>query len=210
MRPRVLVSVPNTGWIHKHCVFALLKMTKDERVDLTVMLSTHVPYVNNLNKIVLDFLRDGYDWWITFDDDNPPQNNPIDLIFLQKDIIGCPTPVWHCDATKPKDLPYYFNALDAVSGGYKPHLVCEGLQRVDAVGSGCMVIARRVLEKVKAPFMRIWDADGTVDTGHDYNFCERAKRLGFEVFAHYDYPCMHFNEVELTEAITAFRGALNG
>ncbi|KKM60632.1 hypothetical protein LCGC14_1539850, partial [marine sediment metagenome] len=55
---------------------------------------------------------------------------------------------------------------------------------------------------------RIWNSDGTVDVGSDYNFCRKAKELGFRVWTHYDYPCRHFNEMDLIEAVQAF-GSMN-
>jgi hypothetical protein len=205
-RFKVLISIPTgDGWVHKHCLFALLKMQADYRVDKKIILPTHSPYVNNLHKIIVDFLNGDYDFWISFDDDNPPINNPIDLIFLNKDIIGCPTPVWA--NMKKGDYPIYWNALDAVEGGYTPHKEFNGLQKVDAIGSGCMVIARRVLQKMRycQPFMREWNTDGTVEIGGDYNFCRKATKLGFEIYAHFDYPCLHFHEIEITEIAKAFQ-----
>lgn len=201
--PRVLVSVPNTGWIHKHCAFALLKIIQDSRVRANIILPTHSPDTNNRHQIVNDFINGEYSYLVSFDADNPPRNNPIDLVFLDKDVIGCPTPVWH---NTGDGTPFYWNAMDAVEGGYKPHRECEGLQQVDAIGAGCMVIARRVMLKVQAPFMRKWNDDGTVAGGGDFAFCERARNSGFSIWAHYGYPCYHFNEVELGEVITALRG----
>jgi hypothetical protein len=209
-KPKVLLSIPNgTGWLHKHCHYASIKLLTDSRVETTHICPTHSPYVHNLHKIQEDFLKDGYDFWVHFDDDNPPQRNIFDLIFLDKDIIGCPTPVWYNKV--PGDRPYYFNALvhDKEVNGYRPAdsypgFRLEGLQRVHAVGSGCMVIARRVLADIEAPFMRKWDHKGLVEQGGDYSFCERAIERGFEVYAHFDYRCLHFNEVELNEIIEAF------
>jgi len=85
---KILISIPNTGYIHKHCVFALLKLQKDTRFNLTFILPTHNPYENNLHHIVKDFLTGDYDYWLSFDSDNPPINNPLDLVGLDKDIIS--------------------------------------------------------------------------------------------------------------------------
>lgn len=203
-KPNILISVPNMSWVHKHVVFSLLVFQRDTRVNSKIILPTHVPYVNNLHHIIKDFLDGDYDYWINIDDDNPPRNNIIDLVFLDKDLIGCPTPVWHY--SKPGDYPIYWNALDEVDGGFKPHKLCEGLQKVDAVGSGCFVVARRVIEALQynLPFMRQWNEDGTVEVGGDFSFCQKIRKKGFEVWAHFNYPCYHFNEVELGEINIAF------
>jgi len=83
-----------------------------------------------------------------------------------------------------------------------------GLQEVDAIGTGCFIIARRVFEDHwmrEAPFQRTYNKDGTVDRGNDIAFCERARKYGFKIYAHFDYPCFHFNELELNQVVSAFK-----
>ncbi len=197
----VYFTIPNTGWIHKHAHFAACKILADRRYRVRHDCPTHSPYVQNLHKIKEDFLDGGEDYLLTFDADNPPTNNPLDLVEFDCDVLGLPTPVWH-DAV-PEDRPYYFNALDIKGEGYTPHTDCNGLQEVDAVGSGCLLIARRVLLKLRydQPFARQWNRDGTVEVGGDYSFCRKAKAAGFKIWTHYDYPCQHFNELELLSVI---------
>lgn len=205
---RVLITVPNTGYIHKHCTFALLKLQQDARYQLTITLPTHNPFENNLHHIVKDFLEGDYDFWLSFDSDNPPINNPLDLIEYNRDVIGCPTPVWHYKG-EPGERPIYWNAYKACGDAYIEYPVKEGLQQVDAVGTGCFLVARRVFEHPemqKGAFTRQLHPDGRVEKGNDIAFCEIARANGFEIFTHYGYPCMHFNELELTEVIRAFEG----
>jgi len=209
--PRVLISIPNQGWVHKHVAFTLLGIQADRRYDTTVILPTHSPFENNLHHILVDFLAGGYDFWLTIDADNPPINNPLDLVELRKDIIGCPTPVWHWTGQKAGERPIYWNAYQAVpeAGAYREWPDKAGLQRVDAVGTGCMLMSRRVFVPHlmrEAPFLRTTKIDGRVEKGNDIAFCERATAHGLEIWAHFGYPCRHFNEVELTEVITAFQG----
>ena len=73
----------------------------------------------------------------------------------------------------------------------------RGLLEVDAVGSGVMLIARRVLEKVKIPFERKWNDEGVPIKGLDFYFCDKAKALGFKIFVHWEYLCSHFKKVDL-------------
>jgi GT2 family glycosyltransferase len=83
----------------------------------------------------------------------------------------------------------------------------KGLQEVDAIGTGCFIVSRRVFdnpEMRKGCFVRKLKPDGTVDKGNDISFCERARAAGFKVFAHYNYRCQHFNEIELWEVVEAF------
>lgn len=201
----VYVTVPNrSGWLHKHCHFAVCRILGDRRYKVRHDCPTHTPYVENLHRCMWDFLEGGEDYWLSFDDDNPPSRNPLDRVEDDLDMVGFPTPVWH-SAVKG-DRPYYYNALDRVRDGWLPHEPCDGLQEVDAVGSGCMLIARRVMEVLKnsQPFMRVWNPDGTVEIGCDYSFCTKVKAAGFHVYADFDRPCNHFNEMNLSEVIQAF------
>jgi hypothetical protein len=209
---KVLISIPNTGWIHKHCAIAALKLIQDRRYQVTFIFPTHNPFENNLHHIINDFMKGSWEWWLSFDSDNPPMLNPLDLIELNKDIIGCPTPVWHFDEKNvPKgERPIYYNGYKYVpeKDAYTEWPIRKGLQRVDAVGAGCFLINRRVFENPemrKAPFNRKYNEDGTVDKGSDIAFCERAKENGFEIWMHYDYLCYHFNEIDLNEIGRAFK-----
>lgn len=209
MSANVYFTVPSgSGWIHKHVHFAACKILADRRYRVRHDCPTHSPYVHSLHKCAWDFLDGGEDYWLSMDDDNPPTNNPLDLVELDCDLVGFPTPVWH--NAVPGDFPGYFNALKKVEGGYKPVTAMgiepKGLVEVDAIGSGCFLVARRVMVALKdqQPFMRQWGADGLVIQGGDYSFCEKVKAAGFRVFAHFGYPCLHFGEIEITEVWRAF------
>ena len=204
----VYLTVPNgSGWMHKSVHFAVCRILSDGRFKVRHDCPTHTPYVQNLHKCMHDFINRGEDFWLSMDADNPPRNNPLDLVELDLDVVGLPTPVWHCDTAKSSDAPFYWNALDRLENGWIPHQPCVGLQEVDAIGSGCFLVSRRVMLALKdqQPFMRRWGKDGLVQVGGDYSFCEKVKAAGFKVWAHYGYPCRHFVEIELTEAIEAFR-----
>ncbi len=153
-----------------------------------------------------------YEWWLSIDSDNPPERNPLDLIEYDKDIIGCPTPVYHCTG-KIGERPIYWNAYksDPSSGHYWEWPDRDGLQKVDAIGTGCFLVNRRVFEHPemrKAPFQRTFNEDGTVDKGNDIAFCERATACGFEIWCHFDYPAEHFVELPLNELSRAINGLM--
>jgi len=151
-----------------------------------------------------DFLDGGEDFWLSIDDDNPPRRNPLDRVADDLDVVGFPTPVWH--AAVSGDRPFYYNAMYRVEGGWKPTEHSEGLHEVDAIGSGCFLVARRVMTALmeKQPFMRMWRRDGTVEVGGDFMFCDKVKAAGFQIWADFDRPCDHFNEVSLSEVIQRF------
>lgn len=209
---RVLVTVPNLHWLHKLVVHRLLLLQQDRRYRVMIQLPSNKPFENNLHHIINDFMAGDWDFWLSMDDDNPPEKNPLDLIELDKDIIGLPTPVWHYTGKKG-ERPIYWNAYDYRPGNdaYAEHEPKDGLQRVDAIGTGCFLIARRVFENQalrQGAFTRKLNDDGTVRKGNDLSFSERAREQGFEIWAHYGYHCRHVSEVELIEVERAIIGMM--
>ncbi len=215
----ILVSITNEHWIHKEVVRCLLSLQQDKRYRLRIIMPSRKPYENNLHHIVNDFMAGDYDFWLNIDSDNPPMNNPLDLVELDKDIMGYPTPVWHFTNKETGERPVYENAYKYVpkDDAYAEWPIKDGLQRVDAVGTGCILISRRVFERDVmrlAPFSRELNFDGTVERGNDISFCERATQEGFEIYAHYGYRCRHYTKLELHEVAKAFyelyEGKING
>ncbi len=211
----ILVSIPNTGSVHKLVSLTTNRLITDPRHRCNIIYPTHNPYENNLHHIVNDFMAGSYNFWLNIDSDNPPINNPLDLVDYDLDIVGLPTPVWHFTEKVKGERPIYENGYKYVPGedAYTEWPNKNGLQRVDAVGTGCVLYARRVFENPemrKAPFQRTYNEDGTVHKGNDISFCERATEQGFLIFAHYNYRCMHFNELELHEVGRAMHGLYKG
>lgn len=208
----VLITFPTSPshpFLHKGVVFTSWKLMADTRYEKKMIIPTHNPFENNLHHIVNDFMGGDYDFWLSIDADNPPMKNPLDLVEDDLDIVGFPTPVWHFTG-KSGERPLYWNGYHYISEkqAYTEHHPREGLWEVDAVGTGCFMVARRVFENSemrKAPFVRVLNEDGTVDKGNDIAFCERAKAQGFKVFCHYGYPCFHFNLLELNEIVAGFQ-----
>ena len=197
---KVLFTIPNgNGLMHKECHMAAIKIMGDGRYKVDHSCPTLAPYAHNLNTCVQAVLDGGYDYWLTFDDDNPPLYNPLDRVGDNLDVCGFPTLVWN----QRENPPFYFNAFIEHEDKYKPWPTCEGLQEVDAIGSGCMLIARRVLEALQdnQPFCRIWDDKGLVELGGDLNFCRKARAAGYRIWADYERPCEHWKHIPIMNAI---------
>jgi hypothetical protein len=210
-KPRVLITIPNQHWVHKLVMARAIAMLSDSRCQSVLEMPSNKPFEATLQDCV-DRLVDGpFNWWISIDADNPPERNPLDLITFDKDVIGCPTPIYHWTG-KQGERPIYWNAYqyDEQNGLYREWPEREGLQRVDAIGTGCFVAHRRVFEHPDlryGAFQRRWEK-GRVERGNDLAFCERAKEAGFAVWAHYDYPAEHMVEIPLNEISRAIKGLL--
>lgn len=211
----ILITFPTSPkhpYIHKNVAKVQWLLSIDKRYNLFPIWPSHNPYEVNLNEIVIDFVNNkNLTHWLNIDADNPPLNNPLDLVELDKDIIGLPTPIWHCTKKEnPGERPIYWSGYDYIQKekAYKEHSPKAGLQPVDAFGTGCFIISKRVFineNMQNAPFLRKFNKKGQIVLGNDLNFCEKARKEGFEVWMHYDYPCDHFNELPLNEVIWGFK-----
>lgn len=190
-KKKVYIAVYSLDTVRADLATVLSLLLRDSRVDVTIFTHSRKPAQHNRNLSVQDFLKTDCDYFMCVDEDIVPPPNVLDLVLLDKDVVGAVCPQWREGDT-------YFVVMDKVEGGYKPVPVDRrgGLQQYDAVGTGCMIIKRKVLEKVKRPFERKWQ-DGFAVLGLDLYFCEKARAQGFEVWAHWEYQCSHYKTIDL-------------
>lgn len=193
-KPRILVAILHQGYIRPELASLVGIMKGDSRAVVDVIYSNQKPSENNRNLTCQLALDKGYDYFITIDHDIVPLKTPIDLVFMGLDVVGFACPQYNMSDPK---FPIYLVGMDKVVDGYKEHKNRQGLQQVDAVGSGCLCLSHRVLQAIKAPFVRKWKDDGIAETGLDFYFCEKAIAKGFKVYCHYDYLADHMKEVSL-------------
>lgn len=202
-RPLIMIAVPTRGSIHHELVGALLSWTTDARVRKLFVTQVGNPCDAVRNLITERFLGSAAEFLITVDDDNPPLKNPIDLVFEDKDVIALPTPIiWE---SKRITWNIYKHTGDNLYDTI-PESPGDQFRRVDAVGSGCLVIKRRVLEAIPAAFSCIIDAtSGKIALGTDLAFSKRVTEAGFELWAHFGYCCRHIQSVDLWNLVEASR-----
>lgn len=200
---KVMVNILNegettAGW--ETSVYAwMLEKAKD--YEFQIFFPTGRPIPVNRNTIVKKFLEGDWDYLVMFDDDNPGHRNIFDFLDLNLPVVGGVYPgkskngiIWFAFDVVDKDGKLEFKQMDVEKR--------VGLQKVDAVATGLMVIQRWVLEKMyekgfTAPFEELYNKDGTFDYGDDMAFCLKCKELGIDVYAHFDYIGSHFKTVDL-------------
>jgi hypothetical protein len=72
---------------------------------------------------------------------------------------------------------------------------CKGLQEVDGVGAGCLLIKREVLEAMSEPYFHYWSDRMNDMTTEDIYFCEKARELGYPILLDFDVQCRHITTV---------------
>lgn len=208
-KPKVFLAVPNTGTIRDELFDAIRGMFESNIADIympTLHSMNNRPGSHNRNLINNMFLETDCEWFLTIDSDIVPRFNPLHVIKADQDVVGFPALIhkhgqlmWVVFNDNPYSSQHHSTKgfipvnVDAVLEAEKT----KGLLEVDYLGSGMMLIKRKVLESIKAPFERMWREDGTVSWGHDFYFCKKAKEAGFKLFCAIRYLCEHWKTVPL-------------
>lgn len=195
-KKKIFLAVLNQGEIKTDLAKVLNYIQQNDSYEIMVSYPASKPITNNRNMIVQKFLaiKDA-DYLMMIDADIIPTPDILNLVDFEKDII---TPLMFVQQ-KGTLIPLYLRRnKDGIydAGNY---LEETGLQEVDATGTGCIVIKREVLEKVEHPFENVYDRDGIKKLGNDFNFCKKAKELGFKVWVHLDYVADHISSASLRE-----------
>ncbi len=64
----------------------------------------------------------------------------------------------------------------------------DALVRCDTIATGCLLISRRVFETISKPWFECWPGSAG---GEDFNFCNKAREAGFEVWVDLSVQCAH-------------------
>jgi len=83
---------------------------------------------------------------------------------------------------------------------YSPHEWSAGVERVDSIGFGCVMIDRRVFEAVEWPwFINEPHYESQTLGSHDNYFCRKAIEAGFSVWCDYGLTSPHISTHRITE-----------
>lgn len=188
----IFIAILNQGNMRPELANLLIHISHTSRVSIHYPNAR--PITHNRNSIVKQFLTSDAGNLLMIDSDIVPKFDPTTLQHSGKDIIGAPCPQWN-------EGDIYWVVMDRVEAGYKPvppERRCS-LTRVDAIGTGCIMIKRHVLESMRAPFSELTDAEGRLQLGEDFNFCRLAGEHGFEVWCDWNVRCSHFKTVDLDQ-----------
>lgn len=193
----VFIAVLNQGDIRTELAKVLSVIQQQEGYRINITYHQKKPITNNRNSIVQKFLaQKEYDFLMMIDDDIIPPPNIMKLVDFDKDII---VPLMFV-MQEGKVLPLYLKqAKDGQLEFHREYLEKQGLVPVDATGTGCIILSRKILEAMKHPFRNEYDSDGIKKLGNDLSFCLRARKLGFQPYIHLDYVADHHSVCSLRE-----------
>ncbi len=191
---RVVIAIPLAGpMIYWRTVAAILEMEKPSESDLMVFQGALVDRARNY--LVERMLA------------HPMA--PTHLLFLDQDILVQPetlTRLLRADrpvvsAMYRRRLPPHEPMAFLKKGGRKKllqpiSLKKHGLQAVDIVGAGCLLIRRDVFSKIRPPwFTSEWQREGHLS--EDFSFCEKLRKARVPVFVDLSTPVLHLEVMGL-------------
>lgn len=152
----------------------------------------------NRNGVVEAFLRTGCTHLMTIDADVVLQCDAISLLLsLNADVATGYYPI--------STEAMVHMACDAADGAWVTKWQDE-TREVHRCGAGCLLIARRVLEKLKPPWFK-WPQMPRKSPlcedprTEDMRFCDEVRALGFKIMAHHQVRCGHHSSVDVAKMI---------
>ncbi len=172
-RSRVLIGIPLAGpMIYWRAVASWLELDRPFPTDLSVFQGALIDRARNhlVDQMLQHPLR------------------PTHLFFLDSDIVPAADTLTRLLAHRQPIVSGLYrkrtppHEVMAITHPPTPSLTLrEGVQRVDFVGAGCLLIERRVFEKIRPPwFAGEWR--GKNHLSEDFYFCEKARKAGFKIW----------------------------
>lgn len=170
------------------------------------------------NQIASTFLdRSSSDWLLMLDADEVLSVPAFDALLAAADeaerpmVAGLYFGAFDTGGTYPTPMPMIFRREEGGAGGYQPvrDYPDDAIIPVDAAGTGCLLIHRRVLEAMRESATPdegpdyCWFIDGPVRgqwVGEDIAFCMRAAMHGFPLHAVTAAVLPHRRRYWLTDA----------
>jgi GT2 family glycosyltransferase len=193
---KILIAVPNEGWIRKELSTLLRFWDKYPNVEIyTPEIRPIHASRNHCVKRFLEFTESDDDrLWFIDSDIVPPPNALAKLVMNDKDIVGgsCLVPKLFNGRHCVYKTSYCYNDDNELKVANM-----DGLAKVDVTGTGCLMIKRSVLKGIEKPFEFVLDERGELVTSEDFDFCRKVTEAGIDIWYDNDVPCDHIRTVSL-------------
>jgi len=179
---KLFIGIPNTGILRTELVEWFLQQRSAD-----VFMPQAKPHDNCRNIIVKKFLNTDCQWLLMIDSDVEPPSDILGMI--KNDVPVCAAYVRTIMGGELIPVGMTKN-----KNGYHHDFKhsTPGLHRVDAVGTGCILIKREVFDHLDKPFFRFkYDTNGVLINGEDFDFSERVESVYFDA----RYKCKHYTTI---------------
>lgn len=195
---QVLIGLPTMGNIHVMLAAVIMSWLaqagRDKDIGISLFPTLSVQPVDNArNEIVEEFLsKPHYTHLLFIDSDTiPPQSALKRMLHHDADIVTALTPIVESD-----DGVNFYRKWNVVGMDDKHVQPGQGLVKAKAAGSSCILIKRRVFEKLEKPWYRFLYTTSTAGepkvVSEDIHFTVKALDAGFSFIADTDLICKHY------------------
>lgn len=170
----VFLGLPNTGYIRTELMLWIMQSKIRHISPIQAK-----PHDACRNLIVKNFLHSDLKWLLMIDSDVVPATNVQEMVL--NNLPVCSAHV--CTVNGREVIPVGMTRSDPT--GYHhdfKHSNPEGApHRVDAVGTGCILIRRDVFDTLDQPYFKfVYDKEGLLINGEDFDFSERVGEVYFD------------------------------
>ena len=208
-RLKILFAVPTvSGYVHwtiAHQMGKMMAYSADPACPLafsTMIVAGQRPIEYARNCITKAFLASDNHWLFMVDHDQLMPENFWELVKVPTDIVSGKTFCWvgnNYEAGRLRVNQYGLNEAAQCFNLTPPAGVDQPYQ-VPIVGTGCIAIRRRVLEKLGPKVWKFtYNDESKVIAGEDVNFCMSAQRAGFRIAVHPGVKFGHMKEIDLSQ-----------
>jgi len=201
----IVVAIPNRSHNSTEISVGLARLLTELKAPKGYKLVIHFSYKQpvdaNRNLIVKTMLKnEKAEWLLMIDNDIVPPNNILDMIKCGEKIVsavvmGMSNGVPHPLAMRMRKDGLYsmVNLMEYIEGQRD-----DGLIEVDGAGTGCILIHRSVLEKMKTNWFRFqYTEEGSIKYSEDYSFSQKVKELGYKIYVDTNFICEHYKRIGL-------------
>lgn len=183
----VFIGIPCGEWLYTRAIDAIWALQLPPG-SASQLMPGGTMLVAKRNTLVQVFLGTHCDALLFLDSDMTPAPDVAQrLLSHGKGIVGA------MYFGREPGAPYPHAGLDLPDGRQQPINPGQGLQVVDWVGTGALLIRREVLAPMTPPWFTL-PADGAGSgRGEDLAFCRRARAAGHQVWCDTDYVVGHLS-----------------
>lgn len=202
---KLMVGIPTLGKLSM-ATYSSLPNLRKKGLEIELHFNSQTPLDRARNTIIQRFLDSKNTHLLFIDSDVMIPSNISSLLKRDVDVVAGlyglwldMKPVWNIfEKTLEKGL---YRAINR----FKKRELLE----IDGCGLGCLLIKRRVLEKLTKPWCSFssWDGETKrMNYAEDFSLCEKIKRAGFKIHADTSVVCGHVVKADIIE-ITNYIGS---
>ena len=149
------------------------------------------------------------------DDDSTPKNNfAIELLLRHdKPVICGVTPIWRYGKSL-KDFSLLWSAVIQKPDGKLDNIGVDELPKKPfkayRTGGTCLLIERKVLEKLEPPYQKTTFNDTVTDVklSEDMYFSDKIRKAGFEIWCDPKVICSHYHVIDILDVFSVYNTAM--